>query len=46
MDVGELAKLKRIDETGVVKIVLLYKFAVDGSLLLTHSYVDGLSAKP
>jgi len=46
VDVGELAKLKRIDETGVVKIVLLYKFAVDGSLLLTHSYVDGLSAKP
>ena len=46
VDVGEIAELKRIDETGVVKIVLIYKFAVDGSLLLTQSYVDGLLAKP
>jgi hypothetical protein len=46
VDVGEIAELKRIDETGVVKIVLIYKFAVDGSLLLTRSYVDGLLAKP
>jgi len=43
---GKLAELKRIDETGVVKIVLIYQFALNGSLAFSESYVDGLPAKP
>ena len=46
MDAGKIPDLKRIDETGVVKILLIYKFAVDGHLVLAESYVDGLPAKP
>jgi hypothetical protein len=46
VDAGKIPDLKRIDETGVVKILLIYKFAVDGHLVLAESYVDGLPAKP
>jgi hypothetical protein len=46
VDAARIPELRRIDETGVVKIVLIYKFAVDGSLFLSESYVDGLQAKP
>jgi len=42
----KIADLKRIDETGVVKIVLIYKFAAHGSFFLSESYVDGLPSKP
>ena len=46
MAADKIADLKRIDETGVVKIVLIYKFAAHGSFFLSESYVDGLPSKP
>jgi hypothetical protein len=42
---GKFPELRRIDQKGVVKIVLIYRFAPDGNLILLHCHVDGLPVR-